>query len=185
MIDKTGFVDIPGYEGLYAINRNGDVYSYRRKRLLKHNLQKGWPSDSGRSRYFRVGLTKNGKFKDVKIHVLLAKIFIPNPQNLPEVNHKNGIKTDIAIENLEWVTHLGNMKHANETSLFDKSLQRKNGRKMGLGNKKISFKDAEEIRRLYKTGKYTQRKLAEMYGVCLQNINCIVLNKTQLMEACI
>jgi hypothetical protein len=176
MIDKTEFIDIAGYGGQYAINKNGDVYSYKSARLLKPNLQ------IGKYRYYRVNLFKNNKYKTHTIHRLVAIAFIPNLHNLPFINHINGVKTDNKIENLEWVTNLQNMQHANNTGLFNKELQRKNGKSMGFKNRKISYSEAEEIRRLYKSGKYTQRKLAKMYGVCFQNVNLIVNNKTQLTE---
>jgi len=176
MIDKCEFIDIKGFEGLYSINRKGEVLSVRRNKLLKHNLQKG------RYRYYRVGLFKNRKQKTKRIHALLAETFIPNPNNFPEVNHINGIKTDNELENLEWVTHDGNMKHANQTGLFNKHTQKSNARIMGLQNRKISYYEATKMRELYESKKYNQRQLARMYGICFQNVSLIVNYKTQLLE---
>jgi hypothetical protein len=62
--------------------------------------------------YKEVALSKGGKTKTVLLHRLIAIHFVPNPDNLPVVNHKNGIKTDNRIENLEWVTRSQNTKHA-------------------------------------------------------------------------
>jgi len=70
---------------------------------------------------------EQGHKKRISIHRLVAKLFIPNPENKPDVNHKNGIKTDNRAENLEWVTKSENMIHAvilglhNHTKLFDKT----------------------------------------------------------------
>ena len=65
--------------------------------------------------YDRVKLGESGM---MRIHRLVAEAFIPNPLNLPEVNHKDGDKKNNCVTNLEWVTHQGNMVHAVETGLF-------------------------------------------------------------------
>ena len=61
--------------------------------------------------YLRVALCENGKQKRVFVHRLVAMKYIPNPHNLPQVNHKNGIKTDNRVENLEWCTASENQQH--------------------------------------------------------------------------
>ena len=60
---------------------------------------------------WRVALCENGKQKRVFVHRLVAMKYIPNPHNLPQVNHKNGIKTDNRVENLEWCTASENQQH--------------------------------------------------------------------------
>jgi hypothetical protein len=65
----------------------------------------------------RVYRRKEGVIRSFSIHRLLAEHFIPNPNNYPEVNHKNGIKTDNRLENLEWCTHSYNCKHAIDVGL--------------------------------------------------------------------
>lgn len=100
--------DIPGYEGLYAVNRIGDVYSYRSKKYLKHRC----------SRYPYVSLVPHDNpkrwGKNVYVHVLVAKAFVKKPTGLrnPTVNHKNGVKTDPRDTNLEWISSSDNQKHA-------------------------------------------------------------------------
>jgi len=87
------FVDIEGYEGIYKINRNGDVWTCRNGRVLKPEITRG---------YKRVVLCKDGKRKHYLIHRLIMIHFIPNPDNLPCVDHINRNSQDNRIENLRW-----------------------------------------------------------------------------------
>lgn len=96
--------DIKGYEGLYKISNYGRIYSYYSKKLLKTTLCNGG--------YLRGHLYKNTKVKAFLVHRLVAKAFIPNPENKPEVNHIDGNKKNNNVENLEWVTSKENMEHA-------------------------------------------------------------------------
>lgn len=95
--------DIKNYEGLYAVTDDGRVWSYRRKIYLKPGVD--------RYGYFIVSLRKNGVNKTRLVHQLVAKAFIPNPENKPQVNHINEIKTDNRVENLQWVTAKENVNH--------------------------------------------------------------------------
>lgn len=96
--------DIRGYEGLYKIDRFGNVYSQYTNRVLKPA-----PTSWG---YITVELFKDKVGKTHKIHKLVADAYIPNPNGKPIINHIDGDKKNNAVENLEWCTYSENMKHA-------------------------------------------------------------------------
>lgn len=92
------FRDVEGYEGLYQISNEGIVKSiwFGKERILKPRKDRGG--------YYTVGFWKDRKLKWYKVHRLVATAFIPNPDNLPQVNHKDECKTNNTVENLEWCT---------------------------------------------------------------------------------
>ena len=106
------------------------------------------------------------KDKNKLVHVLVAKAFIPNPENKPEVNHKDGNKLNNCVENLEWVTHMENIRHACETGIFRHTT--------GLNANKSVLKK-EEVRYIRKHYKPRDKEwgapsLAKKFGVSPQTI---------------
>ena len=97
--------DIKDYEGLYKISNMGNVYSCITNKLLK-------PSRNTHTKHLGVILRRNGKSKRFQVHRLVAEAFIPNPYNLPQVNHINEIQDDNRWFNLEWCTHQYNNKYS-------------------------------------------------------------------------
>jgi hypothetical protein len=115
------WADILGYEGFYKVSTHGRVKSLSKivksrnrasgvnTRTIAEGIRKSEPTNNG---YLRITLSKDGVNKRISIHRLVAKTFIGNPQEKKAVNHKNGIKTDNRVENLEWVTHSENEIHS-------------------------------------------------------------------------
>ena len=133
--------EIPGYEGLYEVSNMGNVRNVRRNkllRLLKTN-----------NRYIRISLCKNGIKTGLTVHRLVAEAFLPNPDNLPEVNHKDEDKTNNRVENLEWCNHKYNMNYGTR-NIRAKETAIKNGYYTGLSKeeyrKKYRDKNKEKIR---------------------------------------
>lgn len=114
--------DIKGYEGYYKISNFGRVKRMKRitkfndGRLYKYN-EKIVNINKGKIGYFVVDLYKNTKRMTFYIHRLVAEAFIPNPDNLPQVNHRDGNKLNNDIDNLEWVSAKQNCQHAYDNNL--------------------------------------------------------------------
>lgn len=105
--------DIKGFEN-YQISTNGRVWSKIKKKYLK--------GCSNRYGYLRVCLIKNKKQVEKKIHRLVAEAFIPNPENLPEVNHKDENKENNRIENLEWCNRAYNVNYGTRNAKISKQV---------------------------------------------------------------
>ena len=100
---------IKGYED-YAITNYSRVISLKKNIVLKTRID-----DVG---YVAVRLCKNKVYKQKRVHRLVAEYFIPNPDNLPQVNHIDGVKSNPSINNLEWVDGKGNTQHALKAGLL-------------------------------------------------------------------
>lgn len=113
--------DIKGFEGLYQVSNLGRVKSLKKTvphanytRTFQSRIMKQYTEKNG---YARVGLFKYGKGYRKLVHRLVAQAFIPNPKLKPDVNHKDGIKTNNCIDNLEWCTPKENQKHSLDLGL--------------------------------------------------------------------
>lgn len=153
----TEWKDIVGYEGLYRVNRNGEIYSLISDRILKQFLR-GSRSDN---KYLVVDLHKNKKGKTISVHRIVAEAFIPNPDNLPCVNHKDGDKYNNCVNNLEWCTYSENNYHALKNGL--KTIPSGSNSKLS----KLTYNDVVEIKQCLILGdsEYGTRPLSRKYGV--------------------
>lgn len=157
--------DIKGYDGLYQISNFGMVKSvrYNTNKILSviHNTITGYNS---------VGLCYKNRRETMYIHRAIALAFIENPTNKPHINHKNGVRDDNDINNLEWVTSSENHKHKYDV----------------LGYKQHRRKHTEEevlkIRGMYRNSKISQIKLVEIFNSNKATINKILKNKAYICK---
>ena len=111
--EKTQFVPLIGFEHDYAIAKDGTILS-----LLTDQYVKTSVDSNG---YLKVTLHKDGSMCTRRVHILVAQQFIPNPDNLPVVNHIDGNKQNPNVTNLEWCTQQDNVIHAHRTGLQTKT----------------------------------------------------------------
>jgi hypothetical protein len=159
---KEKWKPIIGYEGYYEVSNHGRVRGLPRitssNRPVLGRDKKA--SFQGRG-YLSAWLSKEGNESNCLIHRLVATAFLSNKSNLPEVNHKNGIKTDNGVWNLEWCTKSYNIKHGFAMGL----MVSKKGSKHPLS--KLREKDVLEIRSMKKV---SNREISEIFGVSYTNI---------------
>lgn len=167
--------DIKGYEGIYKINKYGDVISLTRlivssfgKVVLNEVLLKPLANHKG---YFQVVLSKNGKSKTKTVHRLVAETFVPNPDNKETVNHIDGVKTNNNVENLEWCTNQENIIHAHKNNLTNPCKGESNS------SAKLKEQDVHLIRKVHKDGE-SIRKISKRYEMCESTISQIVNRKS-------
>jgi len=142
MIDIDKWTDIKDYEGLYQINKNGDIrslYNYRKYNILKPRIKKG---------YYQIGLRKNNKRTWYAVHRLVAQTFIPNPNKLPCINHKDENKLNNCVDNLEWCTHLYNNLYGNRREKIKDKTSKKVLQYDKNGNFIQSYKSIAEASRI-------------------------------------
>ena len=111
--------DIQGYEGFYQISNLGNVKSLERvvdkgNGILQHRKERIMNKRESVDGYYVAKLNVNKKSKSIAIHILVARHFIDNPNNYPEVNHKDCNRKNNQVDNLEWCTHQQNVEHSKQ-----------------------------------------------------------------------
>jgi hypothetical protein len=148
----------------YIVYSTGEIFSEKTNKFLK---PRGYDDD-----YQRVVLFYNNEQYQFAVHRLVASAFLPNPENKPEVNHKNGNKHDNSIENLEWVTKSENILHAFKTGLKHA--------KCGH-HSHLAIYDSEQIKDVcvyLEEGLLTLREISNITGVSFAMIYLIVKHKS-------
>ncbi len=156
---------IPDFSN-YMVDKEGNVYS---KNYNKTGIMKIMKQRKNRYGYMQIQITRDdGKRKLMSVHRLVALTFIPKVKGKDYINHKNGIKNDNRVENLEWCTASENTKHSfyitktqsieklKEQALKNIEIKRK--------NPKLTIEQINEIEKAYSTSKTSHRKLAKKYG---------------------
>ena len=158
---KEIWKDVVGYENLYQVSNLGNV---KRTHLLKPNID--------RKGYYFVNLSKNGIVKCCRVHQLVARAFISNTTNKLEVNHKDGNKLNNSVDNLEWSTHLENMRHALKNNLLKKDILKENALKLSkITSKQIwQYKNGILIKK-YNSCAYATRETG------IKHISCCAIGK--------
>lgn len=111
-----------GYEGLYEVSDFGDVRRVNHNHTGQTSVLKPQKNTKG---YLYVGLCKEGKMKRYRVHRLVAQAFIPNPYNLPEVNHKDEDKTSNVVTNLEYCDRKYNVNYGTGQQRLAEALSKK------------------------------------------------------------
>lgn len=163
---KEEWRDISGYEGIYQVSNLGRVKMLGNNNAnnpeFKKERIKGTVCSKGTNYYVFVSLSKNGKSETKKVHRLVAEAFIPNPNNFPQVNHKDENKSNNSVSNLEWCDGKYNSNYGTRTERFTKKM--KNYEKF---SKKVYCVELDTI---YPSYNEAQRKT----NVCAPNIRkCI------------
>lgn len=141
-----------GYGGLYSINKAGMIWSHRKNKYLTPSVN--WCG------YLTVRLTKEYKrSKAPFVARLVALQFIPNPKNLPEVNHIDGNKKNNSAINLQWVSRAGSMQHAFDTGLHSH---------VGTKNTRCILREQDVI--AIRKSALSVKELAIQYGVSPQTV---------------
>lgn len=168
---------IKGYEGLYDIYSDGRVYSHLSNKFLSANKR----IVKGKESYLTYVLTSNGKKTAFTAHRLVANHFISNPNNLCQVNHINGDKSNNNLSNLEWCTPSENIQHAFDNGLKRHSvsleISKANGKKVGQfkkDNAKISDEKWSEIGEAIAMGIFSGAEVARWFNVTRSHINAMI-----------
>lgn len=131
---------IKGYDN-YLISNLGRVKSLKREEKLGNNVfireEKIMRLKKHRDGYLCISLSKNGEPKMFQVHRLVAKEFIPNPENKPQVNHINAIRYDNNVENLEWCTNSENQIHCRRVTGYVESEETRKKRSINTTRRNI------------------------------------------------
>lgn len=174
--------DIPGYEGKYAITEDGKVWSYKNNIFLSQFLKKG---------YYFVNLCGIKGRKAESVHRLLALTYIPNPENLPVVDHIDRNRTNNSLSNLRWASFETNANNIDKEKarqhIYDKIRSKKEIVEKALKNsskatsRPVEMRDKNDHSILYKTFPSSYQAAIQQFGDASKNsyINRVAQKKKE------
>lgn len=176
IVDNEVFKKIDGIDGI-EVSNSGKIKFLSKKiidtngneRIYKEKIKDKFAINS--SGYKKISYYNDGEFKNYYLHRLIAMAFIPNPENKPFVNHKDGNKLNNNIDNLEWCTHSENIIHAYKNHLKEDTGYAKYIRRES--NRKLTEDEINDIRAMYKKG-IKQVDIAKKYNLYSRTVNNIV-----------
>lgn len=148
---------------VYEVGNFGTIVG--KKGVVKQRLNKDG--------YIQVTLGKDKKRTSVLVHRLVASYFIPNPYNLPEVNHKDYNRANPRYDNLEWVIHKSNVNHSSSQGRYKERAKGVNN-----GRARVNENAVREIRLFYNKGLATKSELARIYSIGWSTVHNIAENNT-------
>ena len=195
--------DIKGYEKLYAVTRDGRIWSYPKPsnlpnancllpgKWLKLQLFINRKNRIKPHSQYTVGLYKNLKNTTHQVHRLVGLTYIPNPENKPQINHKDGNPLNNHVLNLEWATGEENLQHAQRTGLLTQFTKKqikarsKNGKLTGAANgmksrRLFSMAEVNYIRKIHEIDKKSCRAIAKIHNCSNVTISNICNDKTYI-----
>lgn len=167
--------EVKGYNGIYHVSNHGNVKSIdhycENRNGSGKQTGRTLKQSKNRKGYYQLSLCLNKVRKTHRVHRLVAKAFIPNPKNKPQVNHINGIKTDNRFENLEWCTNSENQIHAIKNGLVTHNKGEEHH------NSKLTNKDVKVVRWMNALG-WSCKQLANDYKISQTAMSNILTRKT-------
>lgn len=162
--------EIIGFEK-YLVTMDGNIFNKKSNRKIKCFTRKDG--------YQQCTLRENKKPKTVYVHRIVAIQFLKNSENMEQVNHKNGIKNDNRVENLEWVTPSENVIHAVKTGLIVPKIR--SYEKLAIKNRIVTEDEEIKIKEMAKSG-HSFRHIGRQIGYHHKTISGIV-NQTSIIRA--
>lgn len=162
------FVPLKDYEGKYEVSNTGKIRSVKYKNRTGRELVVQPGNGKWAYKFIHI-LDKENKSHTELLHRLIAKTFVSNPHNYPDVNHIDGDRNNNHANNLEWCTHEQNMHHAIREGRYTS---------YGENNKQSKLTETQAREILALKGKFTGKEVAEKYGVHPTNVSMIWRRKS-------
>ena len=165
--EKEVWKDIQGYEGKYQVSNLGNVKSLQyRNKHEEHLLNKGYQTNG----YYFYTLMKNAKGKNFLIHRLVASHFIPNPDNLPCVNHIDEDKSNNKVDNLEWCSYIYN---SNYGTAIERRVKTSADKRPNILQYTLDGKFVKEYSSITEAERCTGIKKGNICSCCKNRIGCL------------